>query len=276
MIAIAIACGVAIVGGVALIVAGARPSTGSSTPVFKPIKVPARWWRTGVVALIAGVAAVALTGLPIMLVLIPVIVGLLPYLLSSPPNDEVSRLEALDRWIAQLIGVLSTGQSLVDAIRTSERTAPPVFREQIGTMIDRIDDGTPPQHALRDFADDFAEPDVDAVAAALMVASSHGGTGARSCLRALSATLQHRLSALRDIEAERAKPRVVVRQVTMITLVVLGVALIVGRGFFTPYATPVGQVILAVLIGIYLAALLGMRRLTVPRTRARILLGDGS
>ncbi|OYN90347.1 hypothetical protein CGZ91_09315 [Parenemella sanctibonifatiensis] len=276
MTAVAVACGVALVGGALLIVAGLRRSTELSTAVWKPIKVPARWWRTGIVALLGGIAAAALTGLPIMLVLVPVTVALMPYLLSAPPNDEITRLEALDRWVAQLIGVLGTGTSLVDAIRSSARTAPVILREPIATMIIRIDDGSPPQRALRGFADDFSEPDVDSVAAALMVASANGGTGARACLRALAAALQHRLSALRDIEAERAKPRVVVRQVTMITLVVLAAALVVGRSFFEPYATPVGQVILTVLVGIYLAALLGMRRLTVPRRRARILLGGQS
>ena len=64
---------------------------------------------------------------------------------------------------------------------------------------------------------------------------------------------------------------IVVRQVTVITLAVLGLALLFGGSFFAPYGTPLGQVLLAVLVGIYLGALVFLRRLTLPRTRQRIL-----
>lgn len=39
---------------------------------------------------------------------------------------------------------------------------------------------------------------------------------------------------LRDVESDRAKPRVVVRQLTIVSLAVLGIALVVGSGRYPP------------------------------------------
>ena len=76
---------------------------------------------------------------------------------------------------------------------------------------------------------------------------------------------------MREIEAERAKPRYVVRQVTLITVVVLGAALVFWRDFFRPYGTPTGQAVLIALVALYAGSLLQLKRMTIPRHRARIL-----
>ena len=97
-------------------------------------------------------------------------------------------------------------------------------------------------------ADDLDAPDADAVLAALPLAAERGGTGATATLNALADSIQDRLKAQREIETERAKPRIVVRQVTIVTVSVLALALMFGRDFFAPYGTPVGQVILLSLL----------------------------
>ena len=71
-----------------------------------------------------------------------------------------------------------------------------------------------------------AEHGAHAPAGTTEVAAAHGGAGTRATLAALTDNIQARLRALREIAAERAKPRAVVRQVTGITLAVLGVTLI--------------------------------------------------
>jgi hypothetical protein len=77
------------------------------------------------------------------------------------------------------------------------------------------------------------------------------------------------------IEVERSKPYVVVRQVTVISLVTLAGVYLLAPNFFSPYRTPLGQVILAVLLVLYLASLILMRRKARPAPRARILVGAG-
>ena len=132
-----------------------------------------------------------------------------------------------------------------------------------------------PDEVLLALADSLDSADADAVVASLVLAVRRGGTGATVTLSALADSLQDRLRALREIESERAKPRIVVRQVTIITSVVMGAAMLLGRDFFAPYSTPLGQVILAALIAAYAGSIAMLRRMTVPRRRARIL-GAGS
>lgn len=64
-----------------------------------------------------------------------------------------------------------------------------------------------------------------------------------------------------------------VRQVTVITVAVLALVMVFGRGFFAPYGTPVGQVILLCLLGLYVMSLVVLRRMITPRRRERILRG---
>ena len=95
--------------------------------------------------------------------------------------------------------------------------------------------------------------------------------GASATLAELADTIQARLAALREVEAERAKPRVVVRQVTAITLVALGAALLLQPGFFAPYRSPIGQLVMVAQVLTYVLSLLALRRMTIPRRRERIL-----
>jgi Flp pilus assembly protein TadB len=191
--------------------------------------------------------------------------------LSAPSNRDLAVLEALDRWVRSLASLLPTGRSISDAIRVSVGQAPALLVPHLRLLTARLDDRWTTAQALLSLADELDSPDADAVLAALSLAADRGGTGATATLAALADNIQDRLRALREIETERAKPRIVVRQVTLITLVVLGLALVFGGSFFAPYGSPLGQLLLAALVFAYLGALLFLRRLTLPRPRQRIL-----
>ena len=274
-------CGVLIAGGLVLFAAGLRrrPAevTGLSTGLWKKVvdssiarTVRRRWWQLAL-ALVAGVVAAAVVGWPLLAVLVPVVAYGLPMVLSAPSNRDLAVLEALDRWVRSLASLLPTGRSISDAIRVSVAQAPALLAPQLRLLTARLDDRWTTAQALLSLADELDSPDADAVLAALSLAADRGGTGATATLAALADNIQDRLRALREIETERAKPRIVVRQVTLITLVVLGLALLFGGSFFAPYGSPLGQLLLAALVFAYLGALLFLRRLTLPRPRQRIL-----
>lgn len=275
---VAVLAGMLVAGGLAAVVAGwrgarwvraPRPGQARSRRRWSSLTRAQRWQLVG--GLVAGLAAYLITGWVIMLVLAPAAVLGVPILLGAPENRDIVLLEALDRWVRSLASTIPTGKSIVDAIRVSRRNAPATLANGIDLVVARLDDRWTTREALLAFADDLDSPDADAVVAALILAAHRGGTGATATLDALSESIQDRLKAMREIESERAKPRVVVRQVTLITLVVLGVALLLGRHYFAPYRTPVGQVLLAVLMGFYVGSLLMLRRMTRPRARERIL-----
>ena len=274
-------CGVLLAGGLILFAAGLRRRPADSTPLstglWKKVvdssigqAVRRRWWQLAL-ALAAGFVAAAIVGWPLLAVLVPLVAYGLPMVLSAPSNRDLAVLEALDRWVRSLASLLPTGRSISDAIRVSVGQAPTLLAPHLRLLTARLDDRWTTAQALLSLADELDSPDADAVLAALSLAAGRGGTGATATLAALADNIQDRLRALREIETERAKPRIVVRQVTLITLVVLGLALTCGRSFFAPYGSPLGQLLLAALVLAYLGALLFLRRLTLPRPRQRIL-----
>jgi tight adherence protein B len=228
-----------------------------------------------VVSLLAGLVLAAATGWVIALLVLPALALGLPYLLTRPRPRDVALLEALDRWVRGLSATLATGKSVTDAIRISRRTAPPLLSEQVGAVVARLNNRWDTHEALLRMADDLDSPDADAVLAALILASRRGADGASVTLQALADSIQASLQGRRAIEVERSKPYVVVRQVTVISLATLLVAFAASPRFFEPYRTPLGQVILALLVTAYLGSLLLMRRKAQQRERPRLLVGAG-
>jgi len=199
----------------------------------------------------------------------PLLIIVVPFVLSDPHNREVAVLEALDRWIRGLTASLLTGRSVPDAIRSTRNQAPPVIAEAVTLLAARLDERWPLPEALAGFAEDVDHADADAVAAALIVAGQRG-TAAATTLEALADAVQDRLAAARDMENERAKPRIVVRQVTAITGVVLGLALVTSPAYFEPYRSGIGPLLAAVLVSAFVGALAKLRLSSQPAPRARI------
>lgn len=265
--------GAAVAIGGFLIVAGLRPAP---TTALTTARAPRRWRLPafgirGVVALIAGVLVAALTGWLVWLLIVPLVVLFAPRLLADPKNHDIEMMQALDRWLRTMSATMATGRSVLDAIRLSRRTAPELLQEPINRLVVRLNDRSTTDEALSAFAEELNSPDADAAVAALMLAARRGQTGAGRTLHELSESLQHRLRAWREIETERAKPRIVVRQVTAVMAAVLLVSLIVGGNFFAPYGTALGQIILLGIVAAYVGSLVMLQRMTVPPTRERIL-----
>ena len=286
--AAAVAAGLLVTGGLLALVLGVRRTeTRPARPTRSAVDLWARLSRRppGVrgrrrdlvllLSLAVGFLVAALTGWVIALVVVPLLALGLPYLLVVPKPRDVELMEALDRWVRSLAATLATGRSVTDAIRVSRRTAPPLIADEVGTLVLRLNNRWDTDDALRRFADELDSADADGVVAALMLAARRGANGASLTLQALADSLQAQLKSRRVIEVERSKPYVVVRQVTVISLVTLTGVCLLAPSFFSPYRTPLGQVILAVLLVLYLASLILMRRKAQQAPRARILIGAG-
>lgn len=274
-------CTAMLVSGIFLVIAGARRVTdavpGPSRPSWSTHA--GSWWvgrprRQRIllaVGLTAGVVLFAITRWALALVVVPAVVLLLPSLLLDPPNREIQLLEALDRWVRALASSMPTGKSVADAIRSTRPSAPEILRPSIDLLVARLDERWTLTEALHAMADELGSADADGVLAALIIAAQRGGSGATVTLTALGDSVQNRLAAAREIEAERAKPRIVVRQVTGVTIVALGAALITNPTYFAPFTHGIGQLIALLLAALYLAALTMLRRMAATRQRDRIL-----
>ena len=224
-------------------------------------------------SLTAGVVTGISTGWLAALVLIPAVLLGVPYLLSEPANPEVDKLAALDRWLRFLGPSIATGKSIRDAIITTRSQVPKALTRPVARVVARLDLGWTTSDALIAMAAELKSANADGVLAALAIASSRGGVGARPMLAALAENTQMRLRALREIASERAKPRAVVRQVVVITLAILAGVWLLSPGYFAPYTTPIGQLLALLLVGLYVGALLMLRRRTLPKPGARFLRG---
>jgi len=219
--------------------------------------------------LAAGAVVLAVTRWVPALVIVPAAVIAGPRLLGDPVNRDILVLEALDRWVRALTASLLTGRSVPDAIRSTRRQAPDELSDAVTLAALRLDERWTLPDALAGFADDVDHADADAVAAALVVAGQRG-TGAAATLEALADSLQDRLAAAREIDNERAKPRIVVRQVTAIIGVVLVLALITSPAYFAPYRSGVGPWIALGLALVYIGSLARLQSASRPRVRARL------
>jgi tight adherence protein B len=284
---VAVLAGLLITGGLWGLVAGLRRREPAPRPVRRRTG-PAGWVRWTrrppgprgrrrdlllLGSVLAGFVLAALSGWLVAIVVVPGLVLGLPYLLRMPRPRDVELLEALDRWVRSLAATLATGRSIPDAIRVSRRTTPPSLADEVNTLVLRLNNRWETRAALARFADDLDSPDSDAVVAALMLAASRGADGASATLHALADSIQSQLKARRVIEVERSKPYVVVRQVTVISLVTLVGMFLLRPEFFAAYRTPVGQVVLVLLVSLYLGSLLLMRRKARQAERPRILVG---
>jgi len=225
-------------------------------------------------SVIIACAISMLTGWLILIVILPLLTLGVPYLLIPPKPRDIELLEALDRWVRSLAATLATGKSITDAMRISRRTAPPLLADEINLLVTRLNNRWETRDALMRFADAIDSPDADGVVAALLLASSRGANGASVTLQALADSIQAQLKGRRAVEVERSKPYVVVRQVTVISLSTLVLVFILSPDFFAPYRTPLGQTLLSVLLIIYVASLLLMRRKAQQPDRPRILVGE--
>ncbi|MFP5283746.1 MAG: type II secretion system F family protein [Actinomycetes bacterium] len=231
--------------------------------------------RLLVISLAAGLVVALVSGWVIAIAVLPALALGLPYLLVLPKPRDVEIVESLDRWVRALAAALTTGKSITDAIRISRRTAPPLLADELTLLVARLNNRWDTREALLKFADALDSPDADGVVAALILATNRGTTGASTTLHALADSLQDQLRGRRLIETERSKPYIVVRQVTVITLVTMALMFAFNPQFFAPYRTPLGQVILSILVTAYVASLVLMRRKARHQERPRILVGVG-
>lgn len=275
----------ALSGAVVLLVAGVRKSP--VRPGQAAVSLSMRWSRltrrppgaqgrrrdlTWVLMVVAGIAGFIVTRWVVVLFLVPALVAIGPKLLGKAPVTDIPLLEALDRWVRQIATILPQGRDVVTAVRVSRDKAPALIAEEVGHLVTRLDGRMDPSEAFQKMADDLDNAEADAVLASLFLATRRP-RGASANMVAIADTIQDRLKVVRAIEAERAKPRQTAKSVTIVSAVLLVLALVFARSFLQPLSSPAGQVVVVAASALYVGSLWWMQRMTVPRHRTRIMVG---
>jgi tight adherence protein B len=230
--------------------------------------------RTRILILVGlgvGVLVALLTGWLVAVLLVPAALAGLPVLLSAPPAaSKIDRLQAMEEWTRSLSGVLTVGIGLEEALVATLRSTPDAIRPEVTRLVGRLRARWSTEEALRMFADDLDDATGDLIAANLILGARRRGAGVASVLESLAESVAADVRARRAIEADRAKHRATARWVTLITVGVLAVLALTGS-YITAYSTPLGQMILLLLLAGYVATLVWMRHMAAGKPLPRFI-----
>src|SRR5215475_11242247 len=151
---------------------------------------------------------------------------------AAGARAEMRRLEALATWTESLRDTIAGAVGLEQAIPATYLAAPPVIRQPLAMLVDRLHTRDPLPEALVKFADDLDDPSADLIVAALVLNARLRGPGLRDVLGAL---------------ATRRSVQIIVG-ITLV--VVLGMTLL-NRGYVAPYDTPFGQAVLVAIFALF-------------------------
>jgi Flp pilus assembly protein TadB len=229
----------------------------------------------GVVAVIAGVVVLLATrwvvgGIGVFLL----VIGWRSLGGAAGERRAMARLEALATWTESLRDTIAGAVGLEQAIPASSRVAGPLLQAPLAQLVNRLHTRVPMPEALHRFADDLDDPGADLIIAALIINARLRGPGLRDLLGALAASAREELDMRRKVNAERRSTRRSAQIVTGISVSLALLLALFNPGYVQGYNGVVGQLVLAVVVGLYAAGFLWMRRLATFTSADRLLRGQ--
>lgn len=187
----------------------------------------------------------------------------------------IGRMEGLAGWIEALRDTIAGAVGLEQAIPATAVNAAPSIRPSLNLLVDRLRVRDPLPDALMKFSEDLDDPSADLVVAALILNARLRGPGLRDVLTALATSARDELDVRRRVESSRRSTR---RSVQVVVGVILGVATLLvlfNRAYVEPYGTVQGQLVLAVVLGVFGLSVLWLRRLSGVSEPERFLITPG-
>lgn len=284
MALLAALAGALVIAGVLLFVRAFRPAP--PKPVTKKRSGPtlAQRWKSVstrtknlvVLGVIAGVFAAAISGIILLVVVVPAAVIGLPLLLGKLDTRERDLLSALEAWTRSLASTAETGEfTLREVVDVTRASTPEIIRIPVDRLATRMNGSWSSSAALRAFADELDSPWADEVTIYLIQAAEFSSGGLAKALEGVADNLAVQTTMRIEIYNERDKPRRTMRTMTLIIgAVLVGIVLFSHTQQVAMYRTPLGQVILAIILAGFVALLVWAKSLTRTRPEPRIILTD--
>jgi Flp pilus assembly protein TadB len=271
--------GALLLGGLMALVVFARGSEVTEPAPPRAVRLPraAQEQRRlqSVLAVGGAVLGWLLSGYLVSLLIVPLLVFGLPWFLRATmtQNQGIDRLEALAEWTQRLSDVLLLGLGVEQALVSSLRTAPAAIEADVAELVGRIQSRVSPEEALRLLGDRLGDATADKVLATLLLRISDRGPGLARALADTADSVREEVRQRRAIEADRAKHRATIRWLVLILLAASGL-IALNPSYAAPYATPVGQLVLAV-VALAVAGVVGwMASMATHRPVPRFLETD--
>lgn len=259
-----------LMGGIVLLVLGVRGTEVSSRPVKVKHDLPPKAKRMRQLqmggAAVAGMLTWLVSGWLPSAMLVAGAVFFLPWLINpnKAANEQIERLDALAQWTKRLSDLVRTGTGIEESIAVSVRTAPRSIEREVADLNVRLQSRIPTGDALTAFARAIGDPRADLVSAALLLRMKDRGPGLADVLSDLAARTSNVVRRRRDVEADRAKHRTTTRWICTITLVVI-VGFSFNKSYIEPYGTPLGMLVLIILMASVVALFWWMSRLGMDK-----------
>ena len=274
-------CALGIGLGLALILAGATGTRLRTIPMKQPgqklwERLKAKFGPRGawhlIIGAVVGILLFANTGWVIILIAAPAAAVFLPRMLSQADvKDEIERLEGIQTWTRTVASLVATGsKSLSNALISSLANTPKSIEKEVTTLVTRLTAGWTLTRALRAFADDFDDPTADLLATRLILASKINVSSLTDALNDLAKAISEEVQARREIEAGREINRTTARIATIGNVALLFCATTIFAGYFSYYRTPLGQIVLAILLAANGAALIWMKNMSAIKKPQRL------
>lgn len=272
--ALAILAGALVAGGILMVALWFSPS---SKPIGPERRRRSRITKTTRNRLIlgsaAGIGLAAIFSFPLLVVIVPVAIVGIPQLLARQDTTSRELTLALATWARSLAATAETGSfTLREVIEVSQGSTPPLLRAGVDRMCLRMNASWSVADALHAFADEIDSAEADEILLYLVQASAFQSQGLADALKGVAGALSSQAVLRIETYNEREKPRRTMRSLTLLLGAVLVLLVLFSA---TPqlaaYKTPLGTVVLAVILALYAAIMIWARSLTKVEPEPRIL-----
>jgi Flp pilus assembly protein TadB len=274
--ALAACCGALVGLGLTLLVASFVRREGPSFDRRRLERFSPKQWEHRTIRLALGLGAGVLlggiTGWPVLAVL-GTLAGLgLPTLFakSRVGADAIARVEAIAAWTEMLHDTLAGAAGLEQAILSSAPVAPEPIRTEIVTLAARLEHERPGP-ALRALADEMADPTMDLVVAALLLASEHQAARLGELLGRLAESARAQATMRLRVETGRARQRTSVKVAVGMTIGLGAFMTLLDRSYLAPFGSALGQFVLALIGACFTLAFVWLGRITRSGPAPRLL-----
>lgn len=246
------------------------------------IRWPAAWVQSGAQArrrlaatLFVAVVVALVTRWPIAVAAAGALAWLWPSMFGGAKTSrlQLERLEAVATWTESLRDTIAGSIGLEQAITASVDVAPVAVAAPLQRLVGRLRSHVPLPQALAGFADEFDDASVDLVAAALILNARLRGPGLVGTLSALASSAREELDMRRRVEEGRKTLRRVATIIVAVTAIFAAGLVLFSRDYVQPYSTVTGQVVLAVIVGVFSFGFVWIKRAAVGKDPERML-GD--
>ncbi|HWU24051.1 MAG TPA: type II secretion system F family protein, partial [Nocardioides sp.] len=222
---------------------------------------------------VVGLVVLVLTRWVVLALVAAAVIAFWDRILGGAAEERraISRAEGLAAWIESLRDTIAGAVGLEQAIPATATNAAASIRPALNLLVDRLRVREPMPDALADFADDLDDPSADLVVAAPILNARLRGPGLRDVLTALAQSARDELDVRRRVEGSRRSTRRSVQIVIGVIVLVAGLLVLLNRSYVAPYQSAIGQLVLAVVIGLFSLGVLWLRRLSGVEEAKRFL-----